>query len=141
MAVSLLPNTLFLILNYYRPLPGAIPQYCARYADPALGFAVGYNNWYQCAITLCAEISAAAVLVSYWDQEEKYNPAIWISIIIVIIVFLNIFAVNIYGEAEFIFASIKIITIFGLLIAGLVIMLGGAPDHDRRGFRFVTVYA
>lgn len=23
------------------PLPGAIPQYCARYADPALGFAVG----------------------------------------------------------------------------------------------------
>lgn len=24
------------------PLPGAIPQYCARYADPALGFAVGY---------------------------------------------------------------------------------------------------
>jgi yeast amino acid transporter len=23
------------------PLPGAIPQYCARYVDPALGFAVG----------------------------------------------------------------------------------------------------
>lgn len=23
------------------PLPGAIPQYCARYVDPAMGFAVG----------------------------------------------------------------------------------------------------
>lgn len=23
------------------PLPGALPQYCARYTDPALGFAVG----------------------------------------------------------------------------------------------------
>lgn len=66
----------------------------------------------------------------------RYNPAIWISIIIVIIVFLNIFAVSIYGEAEFIFASIKIITIIGLLLAGLVIMLGGGPDHDRRGFRY-----
>ncbi|KAH7068063.1 amino-acid permease inda1 [Paraphoma chrysanthemicola] len=118
------------------PLPGAIPQYCARYADPALGFAVGWNNWYQCSITLCAEISAAAVLVSFWDQEEKYNPAIWIGIIIVIILVLNIFAVSIYGEAEFIFASIKIITLLGLLLAGLVIMLGGAPDHDRRGFRY-----
>ncbi|KAF1849302.1 uncharacterized protein K460DRAFT_365186 [Cucurbitaria berberidis CBS 394.84] len=118
------------------PLPGAIPQYCARYADPALGFAVGYNNWYQCAITLCAEISAAAVVVSFWDQEEKYSPAIWITLIIVIIVGLNIFAVSIYGEAEFIFASIKIITIIGLLITGLVIMLGGAPDKDRRGFRY-----
>jgi amino acid transporter len=118
------------------PLPGAIPQYSARYADPALGFAVGWNNWYNSSITLCAEISAAALLINFWDQEEKYSPAIWISIIIVIIVFLNIFAVSIYGEAEFIFASIKIITILGLLIAGLVIMLGGGPDHDRRGFRY-----
>ena len=25
------------------PLPGAIPQFCARYCDGALGFAVGWN--------------------------------------------------------------------------------------------------
>lgn len=25
------------------PLPGAIPQFCARYADDALGFAIGWN--------------------------------------------------------------------------------------------------
>jgi amino acid transporter len=118
------------------PLPGAIPQYCARYTDPALGFAVGWNNWYYSAITLCAEISAAALVIQFWDQEQKYNPAIWITLIILIIVFLNIFAVSIYGEAEFIFASIKILTILGLLLAGVVIWLGGAPDHDRRGFRY-----
>ncbi|KAF2740214.1 hypothetical protein EJ04DRAFT_540291 [Polyplosphaeria fusca] len=123
-------------MSTWLPLPGAIPQYCARYVDPALGFAVGWNNWYQCAITLCAEISAAAVLVSFWDQNEKVNPAVWITIVIVLIVCLNIFAVSIYGEAEFIFASIKIITILGLLVVSLVIMLGGAPDHDRRGFRY-----
>jgi amino acid transporter len=118
------------------PLPGAIPQYCARYVDPALGFAVGWNNWYQSSITLCAEISAAALVIEFWDQTQKYNPAIWISLIIIIIVCLNIFAVGIYGEAEFIFASIKILTILGLLLAGVVIWLGGAPDHDRRGFRY-----
>ncbi|OAL44574.1 hypothetical protein IQ07DRAFT_663419 [Pyrenochaeta sp. DS3sAY3a] len=118
------------------PLPGALPQYCSRYVDPALGFAVGWNNWYQCAILLCTEISAAAVLVSFWDHDEKINHAIWITLIIVIIVCLNIVTVAIYGEAEFIFASIKMITILGLLIVGLVIMLGGAPDHDRRGFRY-----
>lgn len=134
------------------PLPGAIPQYCARYVDPALGFAVGWNNCestffsrpaninapsgYQCSITLCAEISAAAVLVSFWDTEEKINPAVWITIIIVLIVVLNIFAVSIYGEAEFIFAAIKIVTILILLSTALVIWLGGAPDKDRRGFRY-----
>lgn len=25
------------------PLPGAIPQFCARYVDDAVGFAVGWN--------------------------------------------------------------------------------------------------
>jgi yeast amino acid transporter len=144
-------------MSTWLPLPGAIPQYCARYTDPALGFAVGWNNCksiaplshslllscrsltetgYQCAITLCAEISAAAVLISFWDQDQKINPAAWITIIIVLIVCLNIFAVGIYGEAEFIFASIKIITILGLLICAFVIMLGGAPNHDRLGFRY-----
>ncbi|KAF2686689.1 amino-acid permease inda1 [Lentithecium fluviatile CBS 122367] len=118
------------------PLPGAIPQYSARYVDPALGFAVGWNNWYQCSITLCAEISAAAVLVSFWDTEEKISQGVWIAIIIVLILGLNIFAVSIYGEAEFCFAAVKILTILGLLLAAVVIWLGGAPDKDRRGFRY-----
>jgi amino acid transporter len=34
------------------PLPGVIPQFCARYVDGALGFAVGWNTWYSAAITL-----------------------------------------------------------------------------------------
>lgn len=116
------------------PLPGAIPQYCARYVDPAMGFAVGWNNWYQCALTLCAEISAAAVVIGYWN--DTINQAAWISILIVIIICLNIFAVSIYGEAEFCFASLKIVTIVGLLILALVIDLGGGPNHDRLGFRY-----
>ncbi|KIJ41353.1 hypothetical protein M422DRAFT_255544 [Sphaerobolus stellatus SS14] len=33
-------------------------------------------------------------------------------------------------------ASIKVITIIGLIILGLVIDLGGASDHERRGFRY-----
>jgi amino acid transporter len=123
-------------MSTWLPLPGAIPQYCARYVDPALGFAVGWNNWYQSAITLCAEISAATLVIGYWDQESKVNPAVWITIIILIILGLNIFAVGIYGEAEFCFASVKIITMLGLLLVGFIIMLGGGPDHDRRGFRY-----
>ena len=116
------------------PLPGAIPQYCARYCDGAMGFAVGWNNWYNSAITLCAEISAAAVVIGYWN--DTINQAAWITIIIVVVLALNIFAVSIYGEAEFIFASIKIVTIVGLLLVALVIDLGGAPDGHRRGFQY-----
>ncbi|KAI9893925.1 MAG: hypothetical protein M1814_005478 [Vezdaea aestivalis] len=121
-------------MSTWLPLPGAIPQFCARYVDPAMGFAVGWNNWYACCITLCAEISAAAIVIGYWDHE--ITPAAWITLLIVLVVALNIFAVSIYGEAEFIFASIKILTIIGLLIMALVIDLGGGPKKDRLGFRY-----
>jgi amino acid transporter len=118
------------------PLPGAIPQFCARYVDGALGFAVGWNNWYASAITLCAEISAASLVIQFWQGADGINIAAWISIIIVLVLCLNIFAVSIYGEAEFCFASIKIVTIIGLLLMALIVDLGGGPTHDRIGFRY-----
>ena len=55
------------------PLPGAIPQFCARYVDHALGFAVGWNNWYASAMTLCAEISAASVVIQFWHGADDIN--------------------------------------------------------------------
>jgi amino acid permease len=54
-------------------VPGAIPQFCARYVDDALGFAVGWNNWYFCAIVLCLEIDAAAVIIGYWEGARSIN--------------------------------------------------------------------
>lgn len=118
------------------PLPGAIPQFCARYVDDAMGFAVGWNNWYSCSITLCAEISAASTVIQFWNGARDINVAAWISIIIVVVLCLNVFAVSIYGEAEFLFASIKIITIIGLLILALIIDVGGVPGQHRLGFQY-----
>ena len=62
--------------------------------------------------------------------------AAWITIILVLILCLNLFAVSIYGEAEFCFAAVKIITIVGLILLALILDLGGGPDHDRIGFRY-----
>jgi len=118
------------------PLPGAIPQFATRYIEPAFGFATGWNTWYSNAITLCAEISAAATVIQYWEGARDINPAAWIGMILAIILFLNIWAVGIYGEAEFIFASIKIITILGLLILALIIDVGGVPGQHRLGFQY-----
>jgi amino acid transporter len=64
------------------------------------------------------------------------QPAVWISIILILVLLLNCATVSIYGEAEFWFAFIKIITIVGLLIFALVIGLGGGLNQDRLGFRY-----
>ena len=94
------------------------------------------QSWYDSAMTLCAEISAASLLVEYWNGAEGINVSAWISIVIVVVVCLNIFAVSIYGEAEFIFSSVKIITMVGLIIFAVVIDLGGGPKHNRLGFHY-----
>jgi len=43
-----------------------------------------------------------------------------------------------FGEIEFWLSFIKIITLTGLIILGLVIDLGGVPGQERIGFRYWT---
>lgn len=45
-------------------------------------------------------------------------------------------SVKFFGESEFWFASIKIVTLTGLIILGVVLFFGGGPNHDRLGFRY-----
>lgn len=116
------------------PISGGLTVYAYRYADPALGFAMGWNYALSAGVVLCAEISAASVIIGYWDTTVHIG--VWIAIILLVIIALNSFVVGGYGEAEFIFASFKIVTIIGLLILALILDLGGGPDRDLKGFRY-----
>ncbi|EDN96566.1 hypothetical protein SS1G_01492 [Sclerotinia sclerotiorum 1980 UF-70] len=49
---------------------------------------------------------------------------------------LNFCGVRMYGESEVIFASMKIALIIGLIVAGLVVDLGGGPQGERLGFTY-----
>ena len=122
-------------MTTYLPVEGtSVPYYVNRFLDPSLAFAIGWNYWYAYAILVAAEISAASVVVEYWSQS--ISPGVWITIVLVLVVALNIFAVGIYGESEFWFTSIKIIAILGLIVLGTVLFFGGGPNHDRLGFRY-----
>ncbi|TFY62403.1 hypothetical protein EVG20_g6715 [Dentipellis fragilis] len=118
----------------YLPIPGGHIKLAERFVDPALSFTMGWNYWYNWTIILPAELSAASVLINYWNKT--INNSVWIIICLVVVVAINFMGAGVYGEAEFIFASIKVITITGLIILGVVIDLGGAPNHDRLGFRY-----
>jgi amino acid transporter len=116
------------------PLPGAVPVYASRFVDEALGFTLGWNYWYQFAIGVPIETSAAALVIDYWPS---YIPsAVWITVLYVAIIAVNSLPVRVYGEVEFVLGSIKLTTIVGLMLLMLIITLGGAPTHDRIGFRY-----
>lgn len=119
----------------YLPIPGGHIKLAERFVDPAFSFTMGWNYWYNWTIILPAELSAAAVLINYWEQG-RINSALWISICLIVVVVINMLGAGVYGECEFIFASIKVITITGLIILGIVLDLGGGPNHDRLGFRY-----
>ncbi|KAJ7367998.1 amino acid permease [Mycena albidolilacea] len=118
----------------YLPIPGGHIKLAERFVDPAFSFTMGWNYWYNWTVVLPAELSAAAVLINYWNKTV--NNAVWITLIMLVVIGINMCGAGVYGEAEFIFASIKVITITGLIILGIVLDLGGGPDHDRIGFRY-----
>ncbi|GAA6045805.1 hypothetical protein NBRC10513_005213 [Rhodotorula toruloides] len=116
------------------PVSGAFTHYTARFVDPAAGFALGWNYWYSYAITLPTEVTAAALVIQYW--RDDINVAVWITIFLVVICCFNFLGVRAYGEAEFWFSLMKIITILGLILLGIIITAGGVPGTDPIGFRF-----
>ncbi|KZZ98935.1 amino-acid permease inda1 [Moelleriella libera RCEF 2490] len=120
----------------YLPMRGiTVPYFVDRFVDPSLGFAAGWNYWYAYAILIGAEATAAGIIIGYW--AANVNIAVWITIVLVVILLLNIVAVGFFGEAEFWFASIKLITILGLIILGIVIFFGGGPNQTEvRGFYY-----
>lgn len=122
----------------YLPMRGiTVPYFVERFVDPSLAFAAGWNYWYAYAILVGAEASAASLVIDYWPGAQKVNVAVWITIVLVVMLLLNIIAVQFFGEAEFWFASIKLIAIIGLIILGIVIFFGGGPDqHHVRGFYY-----
>jgi amino acid transporter len=53
-----------------------------------------------------------------------------------LIVSINYFGVKFFGEFEFWLSSFKVIVILGIILLSFILMLGGGPDHDRKGFRY-----
>ena len=49
---------------------------------------MGWNYWYNWTIVLPAELSAAAVLIDFWDKDTNLNSA-WVTICLVVVVAIN----------------------------------------------------
>ncbi|CAG8180183.1 unnamed protein product, partial [Penicillium nalgiovense] len=133
----------YFIMNYlaemicWLPIKGTTPaSLVTRYVEPSLGFACGWIYWYSYAILVASENTASAIVIQYWISSERVNVGVWIAIFWIIMVGVNLTAVKYYGESEFWFGIIKLSCIVGLVICGLVIFFGGAPAHDRLGFRY-----
>lgn len=113
------------------PIAGSFSAYSTRFLDPAWGFAMGWNYALQWLIVLPLEIIAASITISYWNAG--INKAIFVTVFLAIIIAINLCGVKGYGEAEFIFAIIKVAAVIGFILLGIVINIGGSPNGGYIG--------
>lgn len=118
------------------PVSGSFSAYSTRFLDPAWGFAMGWNYAIQWLVVLPLEIVAASITLTYWPGAAKTNEAAWVVIFWVVIVAINFFGVRGYGEAEFVFAIIKVIAVIAFIILGIVLNCGGGPHGGYIGGSF-----
>lgn len=124
-------------IGAYLPVHGGTMSYHGfRYVSRSLGFAMGYLYWYSLGILVPYEITAAGLVIGYWDQHATVNIAVWITIMMVVIIALNFLPVQFYGESEFWFSGIKIITLIGLLMVSFILFWGGGPNRQLLGFHY-----
>ncbi|KIM18416.1 gamma-aminobutyrate permease [Apilactobacillus kunkeei] len=109
------------------PISGSFAAYAGKYVDPALGFAMGWNYWFNWAITVAVDISTAALVMKFW---LPHMPG-WIfsAITLALILCVNALSVKSFGETEFWMSLIKVITIFIFLAVGVLTIFGIMGGH------------
>jgi lysine-specific permease len=111
----------------YMPVAGSFSTYGTKFVDPAFGFALGWNYWYNWAITIAAELSAVTMIMKFWFP---HTPSIlWSAIFLVIMFMLNYLSVKGFGEAEYWFSLIKVVTVIIFVIAGTLMIFGIMGGH------------
>lgn len=111
----------------YLPVTGSFATYSRRFVDPALGFAMGWNYWFNWAITLAVDISTAAIVLRYWFPHV---PSWVFSLGALIIIFLiNALSVASFGETEFWMSLIKVVTVLIFLVVGFLTIVGIMGGH------------
>jgi AAT family amino acid transporter len=110
----------------YRPVAGSFATYADEFCGPLPGFITGWSYWFAWVVTGMAELTAIGKYVAFW------YPAVpqWLPALVALLALYgsNLLAVRVFGELEFWFALVKVVTIVGLIVGGLAVIVFHAGD-------------
>ncbi|WP_342237345.1 amino acid permease [Inquilinus sp. OTU3971] len=113
-------------LLLHKPVAGSFATYAEEFVGPFAGFATGWSYWFMWVVIGMAEITAVGVYVHYWLPDvPQWIPAL---ATLAVLTLVNIVAVRLFGELEFWFALIKVVTIVALILGGLAVIVFGIGD-------------
>lgn len=106
-----------------KPVAGSFSKYARDYLGPLAGYITGWNYWFLWVVTCMAEITAVGIYMEYWYPGVP--RWIWALTALVVMATVNFLAVKAYGELEFWFALIKIVTIIAMIAIGVGMIFFG----------------
>ncbi|KAK3809390.1 MAG: amino acid permease/ SLC12A domain-containing protein [Benniella sp.] len=110
------------------PLPGAFNAWGGRVFDEAMSFQMTWMYFINLALIIPAELAASAVIVGFWTEGSNFPLWVVPLIIILVMIAINMVGVRAYGELEYWFSILKVVTIIMFIICGILVdagVLGG----------------
>jgi len=111
------------------PVAGSFSTYAHEFLGPMYGYVTGWTYWFMWIVTCMAEITAVGIYMTYWYPESP--QWVWALMALCFMTASNLIGVEKYGEFEFWFALIKIITIIALLVIGGGIIFFGIGTNGH----------
>jgi AAT family amino acid transporter len=106
-----------------RPIAGSFSAYANDYVGPLAGFLTGWTYWMFWVVTCMAEVTAVGIYMNFWFPDLPQ----WISALVAVLLLtvINLTAVSAFGEIEFWFALIKVVTIIAMIAIGALMIVTG----------------
>ena len=116
-------------------MAGSFSTYGRRYVDEGFGFALGWNYCYNWAITVAVDLVAAQLVMGWWFPDVP--GTLWSALFLAFIFTLNYISVKGFGETEYWFALLKVVTVILFICTGFAmifgILSGDTPAASRTG--------
>ncbi len=109
------------------PVSGTFSAHSNIFMGPLTGYITGWTYWFMWVVTCMAEITAVGVYVAYWLPEvPQWIPAL---LALAVMASVNLISVRAFGEFEFWFALIKVVTILAMIVAGSAMIIFGVANQ------------
>ncbi|MCG7334830.1 amino acid permease [Sporosarcina sp. ACRSM] len=113
------------------PTSGSFSTYASDAIGPWAGFTIGWLYWFFWVVVIAIEAIAGAAIMQYWIPDFP----LWLMALIltVLLTLTNLFSVKSFGEFEYWFSLIKVISIGLFLVVGLCVIFGWYPGVGAPG--------
>ena len=108
---------------YLYPTTGSFANYASDYLHPVAGYVTAWSNIFQWIVVGMSEVIAVGQYMQYWWQDlPTWIPGV---IVVLTLATANLVSVKAFGEFEFWFAMIKVVTIILMIVAGFGLIFFG----------------